>query len=183
VAEPRAPGEGAPEQSTAGEATPGPRPKRKQRGSDSMARGYAKAEERNQAAREALEPLGEGERPLVVTIGAIAAGLVALSIVVGYLAGVKADGETPKIPQVAGPVLILGVMAWGMWRARYWAVLGFQLILVFLIFAAVSGLAVSASTVPQFLATGILLAISGGFFYFMVKAMARIQMPERGPRD
>ncbi len=46
-----------------------------------MERGYAKAEERNQEAREALEPLAEGERPLVVTIGAIVAGLIALSIV------------------------------------------------------------------------------------------------------
>jgi hypothetical protein len=176
VAEPQQPEEAA------DAPAPEPRPKRKQRGgSGSMARGYAKAEERNQAAREALEPLEEGERPLVVTLGAIVAGLVALSIVVGYLAGVKADGETPKVPQVAGPALILGVMAYGMWRARYWAVLGFQLVLVFLIFAAVSGLAVSASTVPEFLATGILLAISGSFFYFMVKAMARIQMPERRP--
>ncbi len=182
MAEPPAPGDGAPEQQADGEPAAEPRPKRKQRGgSGSMARGYAKAEERNQAAREALTPLAEGERPLVVTIGAVVAGLIALSIVVGYLAGVKADGETPKVPQVAGPALILGVMSYGMWRARYWAVLGFQLILVFLIFAAVSGLAVSASTVPEFLATGILLAISGSFFYFMVKAMARIQMPERRP--
>jgi hypothetical protein len=70
-----------------------------------------------------------------------------------------------------------------MWRARYWAVLGFQLVLVFLIFAGVSGLAVSASTVPQFLATGLMLAIAGTFFFFMVKAMARIQMPERNPRN
>jgi hypothetical protein len=148
-----------------------------------MARGYAKAEQRNQAAREALEPLGEGERPTVVTIGAIVSALIALSIVGGYLAGVKVDGETPKVPQVAAPALILGVMAWGMWRARYWAVLGFQLILVFLIFSAVFGLAVQASTVGQFAATLGLLAVAGTFFFFMVKAMARIQMPERAPRD
>ena len=148
-----------------------------------MARGYAKAEQRNQAAREALEPLAEGERPTVVTIGAVVSALIALSIVGGYLAGVKVDGETPKVPQVAAPALILGVMAWGMWRARYWAVLGFQLILVFLIFSAVFGLAVQASTVGQFAATLGLLAVAGTFFFFMVKAMARIQMPERVPRD
>ena len=148
-----------------------------------MARGYAKAEQRNQEAREALEPLAEGERPLVVTIGAVVSGLLALSIVVGYLAGVEADGKRPEIPQVAGPTLILGVMAYGMWRARYWAVLGFQLVLVFLIFAGVSGLAVSASTVSEFIGTGLLLAIAGTFFFFMVKAMARIQMPEREPRN
>ena len=33
------------------------------RGADRMERGYAKAEQRNQEAREALEPLAEGERP------------------------------------------------------------------------------------------------------------------------
>jgi len=157
--------------------------KRKQRsGADRMKEGYAKAEERNQAAREALEPLGEGERPRVVTIGAVVAGLIALSIVAGYLAGVKVNGETPKIPQIVAPAGILGIMAWGMWHARYWAVLGFQLILVFLIFSAVFGLAVQAATVAQFAATLGLLAVSGTFFFFMVKAMARIQMPERTPR-
>jgi len=158
--------------------------KRKQRGAgaERMARGYAKAEQRNQAAREALEPLGESERPLVVTIGAVVSALIALSIVAGYAAGVEVDGETPKVPQIVAPALILGVMAWGMWRARYWAVLGFQLILVFLIFSAVFGLAVQAATVAQFAATLGLLAVSGTFFFFMVKAMARIQMPERAPR-
>jgi hypothetical protein len=154
--------------------------KRKERGAGSpMARGYAKAEQRNQAAREELEPLADGERPLVVTIGAVVAGLVALSIVVGYLAGVEANGEKPKLPQVVAPAVLLGMMSWGMWRARYWAVLGFQLVLVFLIFSAVFGLAVQASTIPQIAVTLALLAVSGSFFYFMVKAMARIQMPQR----
>ncbi len=156
--------------------------KRKRRGADAMTRGYARAEQRNQEAREALEPLAEGERPTVVTIGAVVAALIALSIVGGYLAGVQVNGETPKVPQVAAPALIMGFMAWGMWRARYWAVLGFQLILVFLIFSAVFGLAVQASTVPQFAATLGLLAVAGAFFYFMVKAMARIQMPSQ-PRE
>jgi hypothetical protein len=157
--------------------------KRKERGGDSMARGYAKAEQRNQEAREALEPLGDGERPLVVTIGAVVSGLVALSIVAGYLAGVEVNGKVPKVPQVLAPALILCFMSWGMWRARYWAVLGFQLILVFLIFSAVFGLAVQAASVAQFAVTLGLLAVTGTFFFFMVKAMARIQMPERVPRD
>jgi hypothetical protein len=148
-----------------------------------MARGYAKAEERNREARESLEPLAAGERPLVVTVGAVVAALVALSIVGGYLAGVKVNGETPKVPQVVAPALLMGVMAWGMWRARYWAVLGFQLILAFLIFSAVFGLAVQAATVAQFAATLGLLAVAGGFFFFMVKAMARIQMPHRLPPE
>ena len=157
--------------------------KRKQRGADRMTRGYARAEQRNQEAREALEPLAEGERPTVVTVGAVVAGLIALSIVVGYLAGVQVDGEKPKLPQVLAPAMIMGIMSWGMWRARYWAVLGFQLILVFVIFSAFFGLVVGASSVGQILATLALLIVAGTFFYFMVKAMARIQMPTRDPRE
>lgn len=163
----------------------GGRQKRKQRGGGSptprerMERGYARAEQRNQEVRESLEPLAEGERPLVVTLGAILAAAIAASIAIGYLAGAEVDGEKPRFVQVLAPALIMSVMAWGMWRARYWAVLGFQLILVFLIFSAVFGLAVQASSVGQFAATLGLLAVSGTFFYFMVKAMARIQMPSR----
>lgn len=157
--------------------------KRKQRGSERMERGYARAEQRNQEAREALEPLDEGERPRVVTIGAIVAGLIALSIVVGYLAGVEVDGERPRWTQVVAPTVIMGMMAWGMWHARYWAVLGFQVALVFVLFSAFFGLLVGASGVIEIVGTLAVLAVAGSFFYFMVKAMARIQMPARRPRE
>jgi len=115
----------------------------------------------------------------VVTIGAVVAGLISASIVGGYLAGVEVEGDKPRLAQVLAPALIMGVMSWGMWRARYWAVLGFQLLLVFLIFSAVFGLAVQVSSVAQFAVTFGLLVVAGGFFFFMVKAMARIQMPSR----
>jgi hypothetical protein len=157
--------------------------KRKQRGAERMSRGYARAEQRNREAREALEPLAEGERPTVVTVGAIVAALIALSIVVAYFAGGDVNGAKPNLAQVVAPTLIMGFMAWGMWHARYWAVLGFQLILVFLIFSAFFGLVVGASSVSQILGTLALLIVAGTFFYFMVKAMARIQMPTRGPRE
>ncbi|HEX6753273.1 MAG TPA: hypothetical protein VF093_06780 [Solirubrobacterales bacterium] len=158
--------------------------KRKQRGAsptprERMERGYAKAEERNQARREELEPLGEGERPLVVTIGAVVSALISVSIVIGYLSGTEVDGEKPLLVQALAPALLTGMMAWGMWRARYWAVLGFQLVLVFILFSAFFGLLVAASSVAQVAGTLSLLAVAGTFFFFMVKAMARIQMPTR----
>jgi hypothetical protein len=152
---------------------PGPR--------ERLESGYARAETRNREAREALEPLPDGGRPLVVTVGAVISALIAISILVSYLAGVEVDGEKPKAAQALAPALLMGIMAWGMWRARYWAVLGFQILLVFLIFSAFFGLLVQAASVAQFAATLGLLAVSGTFFYFMVKAMARIQMPTRKP--
>jgi len=156
-------------------ASPAEKPTPRER----MEQGYARAEQRNQAVREGLEPLAEGERPLVVTIGAVLAALVALSILAGYAAGVEVEGDKPRLAQVLAPALIMGMMSWGMWRARYWAVLGFQLLLVFLIFSAVFGLAVQASSPAEFAATLGLLGVAGSFFFFMVKAMARIQMPSR----
>jgi hypothetical protein len=148
-----------------------------------MEAGYAKAEVRNQAVREALVPLEEGERPPVVTVAAILAALVAISIVVTFAAGVKVNGSTPKFATVAAPALIMGVLAGGMWRRRYWAVVGFQVVLVFLIFTAVYGLLVIATSIGEFAVTLGLLAVSGTLFWLMVKAMARIQMPERMPRQ
>jgi steroid 5-alpha reductase family enzyme len=158
-----------------GEGAPKPTPRER------MEQGYARAEQRNQEARDALEPLADGERPRVVTIGAVIATLISASIVIGYLAGTEVDGEKPAFAQAAAPALLMGMMAWGMWKARYWAVLGFQLILAFLIFSAVYGLALQAATVTQVLGTLALLAASGALFFFMVKAMARIQMPSRRP--
>jgi hypothetical protein len=57
------------------------------------------------------------------------------------------------------------------------------MILVLLIFSAVFGLAAQAASVGQVLATLALLAVSGTFFWLMVKAMARIQMPTRRGTD
>ena len=148
-----------------------------------MAEGYAKSEERNRAAREALEPLGEGERPPVVTVGAIIAAIVAVSIPIGYIAGVEVDGGKPEFVQVLAPTLIFALMAWGMWKARYWAVLGFQMILVFLLCAAAFGLAIEAVSAVQIAANLLLIAVAGTLFVLMVKAMARIQMPTRLPRE
>jgi hypothetical protein len=146
-----------------------------------MEAGYAKAEVRNQAAREALVPLADGERPPVVTVSAILAALVALSIVIAFAAGLKVNGRHPAFSTAAAPTLIMAVLAWGMWRARYWAVICFQIVLVILIFTAVYRLLVIATTPWDFAVTFLLLAVSGALFWLMVKAMARIQMLDRVP--
>jgi hypothetical protein len=164
---------------TNGTAAHSPRPSPRER----MEAGYAKAEVRNQAARQALVPLAPGERPAVVTVSAILAALVAASILITYAAGVKVNGSHPSLTAALGPALIMGVLAWGMWRAAYWAVVCFQAVLVFLIFAAVYALLVEANSLSGFAVTVALLAVSGTLFWLMVKAMARIQMPDRMPRQ
>jgi ABC-type multidrug transport system fused ATPase/permease subunit len=175
------------------------RQKRKQRSSERRATQRerreamaARTEAKNEAAREALEPLEEGQRPTVVTIGAVISGLVALSSVIGWIAGVEVtkfgsdgieqgEGQAPVLSVIAAAGL-MGAMAWGMWRARYWAVLGFQAILVIVLVAASLGL-VQATTWLSAAGTLALIVAAGALFYFMIKAMARIQMPERRPSE
>jgi len=158
------------------------RSKRKARSVERRDQIASRSEQRNQAAREALEPLTEGERPAVVTVGAVLSGLVAASVAIAYLAGAEVDGERPPVLQVIPSVALMGLMSYGLWRARYWAVLGFQAVLALLIVAAALGLVVTESA-AQLVGTLGLIAIAGTLFYFMIKAMARIQMPERAPRE
>ena len=69
-------------------------------------------------------------------------------------------------------------MTYGLIKARYWAVLGFQMLLLLVILSSALGL-VQVSTVPQVIATLALLGGAGALFYFTIRAMARIQMPDR----
>jgi hypothetical protein len=149
-------------------------------------RGYSRAEERNREAREALHPLYEGERPGVVTVGAIFSGVVAaifwVSTVIAIFSDTTVNGSRPHPLQLAIIAAVVTAMAGGMWKARYWAVLGFQMVLVIFLLAGVLGL-VSATTIPQLIGTVLLVIVCLAFFIFMVKAMARIQMPNRLPRE
>jgi uncharacterized membrane protein len=147
-----------------------------------MKAGYAKAEFRNQAVRENLEPLAPGERPTVVTAGAIFAAVVAaifwISAGVAVFTGAEVNGIKPNLFQLVGTAAVMSLMSYGMWNARYWAVLGFQMLLVLLIIAAIAGLVV-AGTLLQASSTLVLTVGLSVMFWFMVKAMARIQMPQR----
>jgi len=134
-------------------------------------------EERSEAIRAALEPLAPGERPGAVTAAAIVAAVLAVANLVAYLAGVKIDGERPAAGAMVATEALLGVMAAGMWLARYWAVLGFQFLLGLLL-ASLALLLVTASSLAG-VAVVLAIGIPAGFlFWKLVRAMARIQMPE-----
>jgi hypothetical protein len=141
-----------------------------------MARRY---EERNAEARAKLEPLEPGERPAAVTVGAIVAAVLAVIFTVSAVlavAGVDAGGRDIKPAPVIAFAIVFWAMSVGMWRARYWAVLGFQTLLLLMMLASAFGLVV-VSSVLQAVGTTLLLLGSGALFYFMIRAMARIQMP------
>jgi hypothetical protein len=157
------------------------RQKRKTRSSERRAEVAARYEERNQVAREALEPLAPTERPVAVTIGAVISGALAVSGLVAYALGATVYGSRLILLQVIITAVLMGTMAIGMWRVRYWAVLGFQAVLALLLLTSALRLVVAQDLVQVFGNIAV-LAITGTLFYSMVKAMARIQMPTRERR-
>ena len=147
-----------------------------------MSRRY---EERNAEARAKLEPLEPGERPGAVTVGAIVAAVLAVIFTVSAvlaIAGVDAGDREIKPAPIVAFAIVFWAMAIGMWRARYWAVLGFQTLLLLMMLASAFGLVV-VSSVLQAVGTTLLLAGSAALFYFMIRAMARIQMPSSPGAD
>ena len=118
------------------------------------------------------------DRPRVVTAGALLSIAIALVTVGAWIVGAEVDGERPDAVQVFAPAILFGVMGWGMWRARYWAVLGFQAVMAIIMVGAFLTL-ISATGIGPALTALAVLAVAGTFFWFMVKAMARIQMPDK----
>jgi hypothetical protein len=129
-------------------------------------------------AREQLKPLRKGERPTAVTVAAVIAALIAASNLIAYAAGLQIEDHEFTAGEVLPPAVLMIVMAIGMWYARYWAVLGFQTLLLFLILV-VFGALLTASNVLAVVVSLVLIAGAGALFWFLVKALARIQMPER----
>jgi hypothetical protein len=140
----------------------------------------ARSEERNVAVRAKLEPLDRGERPTAVTVGAIVslvfAVIFSVSAVIAATGSIDISGNDPSAFGIAVFAAALWLMTWGMWKTRYWAVLGFQVLLLIVLALTALGL-VAVTTIPQLLASLLLLAGSGTLFFFMIRAMARIQMP------
>ena len=150
-----------------------------------MQRGYARGRTKDEAVRASLEPLRPGERPTAVTVGAVAAGVLAVANVGALVAGFDATPGSGEGPDggaaVAGTLLVTAVLcalAYGMWRARYGAVLGMQTLLAITVVFASVGL-ITATSLWAALLLVLMIAASGTLFWFLVKAMARLQMPER----
>jgi hypothetical protein len=146
-------------------------------GREPMARGYARAREKDEAARAALVPLAPGERPWPITVSAILAALFAVANVILVLAGHEVNGRRP----VAGGLIFAAVMvaaAIGMWRLKYWAVLGWQVLLGVTWIGALLSLLRANNLAGVLLSVAVLL-LTAPLFWLLIRQMARIQMPTR----
>jgi hypothetical protein len=138
---------------------------------------YARSRRRNEAARADLQPLAPNERPTAVTVAAAVAALIAVGNLVLVATGADVGGRQ----SVTGGLVFAAIMAVAavfMWRGAYWAVLGFQALLGLSIITASLALLV-ASNVEAVIRSVAIIAAAGTLFWFLIRAMARLQMPRR----
>jgi hypothetical protein len=144
-------------------------------------RGGGARREREQQARAALVPLGADERPPALLIAVGVCVVLALAVLVGGLTIHDLARRGGSLPGAIFLAAILSLLALGMYRRRYLAVLGFEALLAFQIIVTSLALVVAETL----LAAGICLiaiCLGGWLFWKLVRVMGRIQAGER-PRD
>jgi len=146
---------------------------------DALRRGYARGRARDDAIRASLEPLAPGERPRVVTVAAMIAFAFAIANVVATLTGddLSSDqGDPTLFAVITTAILVLAGV--GMLARKYWAVLGFQVILGLQIVVFSLALLRVQRWWLAILMT-IAIGLLGWLFWKLIRAMARLQMPDR----
>jgi hypothetical protein len=139
----------------------------------------SRTEARNAAVRATLTPLEPGERPWSLKIATAIAVLIGGGDLVAVI--VHGSFKVGSARAGAGGVIVFSVLmlvcAVGMWKLRYWAVLGFQAILAFVIlFFSLLGL--RAANLLAVVASVFVVGGGGWLFYKLVRVLSRIQMPQ-----
>ena len=131
----------------------------------------------DELVRAELEPLGPDERPpaLLVAIGVCV--VLAIAVLVGGLTIHDLSSRGGSLPGAIFLTAIFALLAFGMYRRRYAAVLGFEALLAFQIIVTSLALVVASTLLA---AGSCLLAIGlgGWLFWKLVRVMGRIQAGE-----
>jgi hypothetical protein len=140
---------------------------------------YARGRARDEAIRQGLEPLEPGERPRIVTIAALVAFAFAVANVIATLTvdDLSSDQGNPTVFAITttGVLVLAGI---GMLARKYWAVLGFQCLLGLQIIVC----SIALTRVQKWwigVGVTIFVVLLGVLFWKLIRAMARLQMPER----
>lgn len=140
----------------------------------------SRTEARNAAVRAALAPLGPAERPAPLMVAVVVAVVLALAVVLGAATVhdlARRGGSRPGAAFLSATLLLAAA---GMYRRRYWAVLGFEALLGFQIMVTSLALVV-ASTLTAATLCLLSIGLSGWLFYKLIRVMARLQVPSPTP--
>ena len=138
--------------------------------------------ERDELARATLAPLAEGERPAALLIAVGVSALLAVAVLVGGLSIHDLARHGGSLPGAIFLAAIFTLLAVGMYRRRYLAVLGFEGLLTFQILVTSLALVV-ASTLAAAAACLLAIGLGGWLFWKLVRVMGRIQAGGREHGD
>jgi hypothetical protein len=140
----------------------------------------------DEQARAALAPLGPNERPAALLVAVVVCALLAVGVLVGVLTVHDLSRHGGSVGGGIFLAAILALLAQGIYRRRYWAVLGFEAVLAFQLIVTSLALVV-ASSLPAAGLCVVAIALGGWLFWKLIRVMGRIQAGERqrgdGPAD
>ena len=138
----------------------------------------SRTELKDEQARAALQPLAEGERPAALLVAVGVAALVAIGVAVGALTIHNLRSHGGSAPGGIFIALVLAALAVGMYRRRYWAVLGFEALLAFQILVTSLALVIATTILAAVLCL-LSIGLGGWLFWKLVRVMGRMQAGER----
>jgi hypothetical protein len=123
-------------------------------------------------------PLRAGERPPALLVAVAVCAILALGVIIGAASVHDLSRHGGSIPGAVFIAVVLALLAQGIYRRRYWAVLSFEALLAFQILVTSLALVV-ASTLLAAGACLLSIGLAGWLFWKLVRVMARIQAQER----
>ncbi len=136
----------------------------------------SRAEVRNATVRASLIPIGPAERPAPLMVAVGVAVILAVAVMLGALTVHDLSRRGGSLPGAVFLCVALLIAAVGMYRRRYWAVLGFEALLGFQIMVTSLALVV-ASTLAAAALCLLSIGLSGWLFFRLIRVMARLQVP------
>jgi hypothetical protein len=133
---------------------------------------------REEQARAALTPLGPNERPAALRVAVVVCALIAVGVIVGVLTVHELSRHGGSVPGGIFLAAIFALLAQGIYRRRYWAVLGFQALLAFQLIVTSLALVVASSLLAAGLCV-LSVALGGWLFWKLIRVMGRMQAGER----
>jgi hypothetical protein len=128
-----------------------------------------------------LRPLGPDERPPALLVAVAVCVLLAVGVLAGAASVHELSRHGGSLPGAATIAVVLALLAQGMYRRRYWAVLSFEALLAFQIIVTSLALVV-ASTITAAAVCAIAIGLGGWLFWKLIRVMGRIQAGEPGRR-
>lgn len=125
-----------------------------------------------------LRPLQERERPPALLVAVSVAALLAAAVLVSAVTVHDLARHGGSLPGGLFLAAVLLGLAQGMYRRRYWAVLGFEALLAFQILVTSLALVVAETLLAAGLCA-LSILLSGWLFWKLVRVMGRIQATER----